>query len=138
KKWFRDFLCVIQSRDFLVKLGHLWIALIAVLGPAKVAAIALRVFQERCQVRDADDVQGAANAVSIIPRYLKRHKPAVRTARHHYPGWVQFSPRRDPGEQARNVFVGIFALKAVVQFYERFAVTGRTAHVRKNDRAPHL
>src|ERR1044072_5659352 len=44
----------------------------------------------------------------------------------------------NPVEQGRDVLVGIFALKAVVEFQERFYVTFRSADVRKDDGAAEL
>src|SRR6266702_5494440 len=61
-----EFLRVVYGRDALHELGHFRVALVAVLRAAQVAPITFGVLEKCFQIRNADDVERATNAVGVI------------------------------------------------------------------------
>ena len=59
---------------------HRGIALIAVLDPAQIAAIVLRVFQEGNEVGDTDDVDGRLQPVAEVHGTREHHVASIATA----------------------------------------------------------
>jgi hypothetical protein len=55
-----------QRRDAVQEGAHRRVAFVAVLDAAQVAAVALGVVQEGHEVRDADVVDGAGDAVAVV------------------------------------------------------------------------
>ena len=138
KKRLGDFIRFAQGSDLLEKFGHLRIAFIAVLYASKIPPIALRVLEEGDEVGWTDHVQGTTNSIGVIRRHRQSHESAIRTASHHDAPGVETLACADPVEQGRDVLVGIFALKAVVEFQECFSIARRSADIREDDRAAEL
>ena len=120
------------------ELAHRGVALVAVLGPSKVSAVSLRAFEERDEVRDADDGEERAHAVAVARGDGEGHVPAVTAARHHDAARVESGLSLYPVEQRADVFVRVLALHAVVEREEGLAVARGAADVRVDDCRAHL
>ena len=118
-----------ERRDPLEERPHLRVALVAVLGAAEVAAIALGVLQERDEVRDADDVDARLDPVVVGRLHGQRHEAAVRAADHADAGLVEIRLLGDPVEQGADVLDGVLAELAVVELQIGLAVARRAPHV---------
>src|SRR5258708_4845555 len=138
KHRFLDFVDVIHRRYFFQELPHLRIPLVAVFHAPQIPPVRLRVLEERHQVRHAHDVHRAANPVAVKCRNRQRHVSAVTSAGYRDPLAIQTRLRRDPVEQSVDVLVGVLALEPIVQQRERLPVSRGPAHIRVDQRDPHL
>ena len=108
------------------------VAFVAVLGAAQIAAIAGGVFQERDEVGDADDVDGAGEAVVVVGHRRQHHVAAIGAAIDHDAPIIEAVVGGDPIEQRADVAHAVFAQRAVVEGEEILAVAFRAAHVRRD------
>ena len=128
-----DLVGVAQRRNALEEGAHFWFALVAVLGAAQVAAVALGVGEEAHEVGNADDVDRAGNALGEMHARGQAHVAAVASPGDEHARGVEFGLRGDPVEQCAEVLDRVFALHAVVEREEGLAVAGGAAHVGLHD-----
>jgi len=108
-----DFLDVVHRGNALEELAHLGVAFVAIFHTAEVATIRLGMFEKGHQVRYADNVDRAANAIAVKGCDGQRHVAAVAAAGHANTGGIEFALRGDPVEQRVDVLVGVFAKEAI-------------------------
>ena len=113
---------------------HFGVALIAIFGAAQVAAIRFGVFEKGYEVRHADNVDRAANAIAVKGRDGQGHVTAVAASHHTDAGGVEPGLCGNPVKECIDVLVGVFAKEAVVQEGKGFAVAGGAADVRIDKR----
>ncbi|EEF93634.1 hypothetical protein CATMIT_01733, partial [Catenibacterium mitsuokai DSM 15897] len=125
-----DLAGVLQRRDAVEHRLHLRDALVAVLGAAQVAAVALGVVEEGGEVGDDDHVDAGADAVAVVHQRSQHHVAAVAAAVHAHALGIELGLLADPVEQRADVFDRILALLGVVQAQVSATIAGRAAHVR--------
>src|SRR5262245_38854607 len=119
EQWLPDLFSVVERRDRGEKLGDLRIPLVTVLRPAKVAAVRFGIAKERREVRNAHDIEGAADPRVVVCGDRQRHVAAVTAARHEDARRVQLRLPSDPVEQRADVAHRILAQQPIIQFEER-------------------
>ena len=87
------------------------VALVAVLGPAEVAAVGLGALEERHEVRHAHLRHRGLELVAEADGGDEGHVPAVAAPGGHDARGVEARLRRDPVEQRAQVLVGVLALR---------------------------
>src|SRR5215471_16098312 len=96
------------------------------------------MFKEGNQVRGADDVDGAADAIVVVGGDGERHKAAVAASGDQNFAAVEVGLVLDPIKQRIDVLVRTFAQHTVVGGEEGLAVAGRAAHVGEHQRDAHF
>src|SRR5690606_8606635 len=124
-----DAVGVVERRDVLEERRDLRIALVAVFGPAQVAAVALGIAQEGGEVGDADDVDAGADAVGVVHQRRQHHVAAVAAAGDAHAARIQLRLCRDPVQQGADVLHRILPQQPVVELQPGLAVAGGSAHV---------
>ena len=125
----RDPTGVVERGDPLEELGHLRHALVAVFDAAEVAPVALGVLQERREVGNPDDIEGAADPLVVGRGAGERHEATVAAAGDHDAVGVEIGPGGDPIEEGPDVADRILALERVVELHKRLPVAGRPTDV---------
>ncbi len=118
-----------QRADLVQEVADLRHALVAVFGAAQVAAVVLRVFEKGEEIRDADAVDAAAEALAEVDERGERHIAAVAATGHGHARGVERGIGGDAVEERADVLDGILALESVVEGEEGFAEAGRAADV---------
>ena len=104
-------------------------AFVAVFGPPEVATVALGVLEETHEIRDPDDVDARLDPVVIGRLDRQRHEPAIGSAAHADPPFVQVRLRGDPVQQGAYVLDGPLAELPVIQLHEGLAVPRRSSDI---------
>ena len=133
-----DPLSVLCRADLLEDGPHGWIPFIAVFDPPQVFPIFTRVFEERDEIGDADDIHTGLQTLAMSDQRRQHHVTAIGGPHHRDAIRIEIGLPLDPIEQCPDILDAVFSLVCVVEQQIRFAIPRRTAHIRANHRQPQL